>query len=141
MSMMKKNYIVSALSVLGLGVCGLNGMMNIVRAPYLMAGAIALLSGISASTVSFQFYQIPNMVSATVFPENSAVSLSLLDAAGFFMTAQVLAANTQILSKFGWSASWTFLALFFAMGGTLMMKSIEPVLLKAQKNNRASASA
>jgi hypothetical protein len=79
------------------------------------------------------------MVSSTVFSENSSVSLSLIDAAGFFVTAQVLGVNTQILSKLGWSASWTFLAMIFAFGGGLMMKGIEPILSEThQKQQHAS---
>jgi hypothetical protein len=62
-----------------------------------------------------------------------------LDAAGFFVTAQVLAANNQILGKFGWSASWTFLAMIFGIGGTVMSKAIQPVLLQAQRSSVSEA--
>jgi hypothetical protein len=139
MKMVKKNYTISLFSVLGLAVCGLGKVAHFINNSNVVAAGIALFSGIMASTVSFQFYQFPNLVSANVFPENSAVSLSLLDAAGFFVTAQVLAANNQILGKFGWSASWTFLAMIFGIGGTVMSKAIQPVLLQAQRSSVSEA--
>jgi hypothetical protein len=140
MKMVKQNYIVSLLSVLGLAFCGFNSVTKMVNNSSLIAAGIALFSGIMASTVSFQFYQFPNLVSANVFPEHSAVSLSLLDAAGFFMTAQVLAANNHVLTRYGWSGSWTFLAMIFALGGTIMSKGIQPVLLQARRNQRSTTS-
>jgi hypothetical protein len=136
MKMVKQNYMVSLLSVLGLAVCGLGGVGNILNNSIVVAAGIALFSGIMASTVSFQFYQFPNLVSANIFPDSSAVSLSLMDAAGFFVTAQVLAVNNHVLGKLGWSASWTFLAMVFALGGTVMSKAIQPVLLTARKNHK-----
>eukprot|EP00539_Tryblionella_compressa_P004229 CAMPEP_0178741162 /NCGR_PEP_ID=MMETSP0744-20121128/4980_1 /TAXON_ID=913974 /ORGANISM="Nitzschia punctata, Strain CCMP561" /LENGTH=617 /DNA_ID=CAMNT_0020393991 /DNA_START=144 /DNA_END=1997 /DNA_ORIENTATION=+ len=135
MSMVKKNYVASMLSILGLAFCGLNVVTKFVTNSNIVAACIALFSGIMASTVSFQFYQFPNLVSANVFPENSAVSLSLLDAAGFFVTAQVLAANNHVLGKLGWSASWTFLAMIFGIGGTIMSRAIQPVLVQQAQNN------
>jgi hypothetical protein len=139
-TMLRKNYRNAFLCLLGLALCGIKGMTNIgIFSNNSMAGLVALLSGIMTSTISFQYYQIPNMMASTMYPQNAAVSLSLIDAAGFFVTAQVLAVNTQILSKLGWSASWTFLAMVFAFGGTIMMKGLQPVLSKShQEQLRAS---
>jgi hypothetical protein len=142
MKMLKINYKLAFLSIVGLALCGMSshGMMSMVKIPNaVLAGMITLLSGLTASTVSFQFFQLPNLFCSTMFPENSSVALSLLDAVGFFVTAQVLAVNTNILKKFGWSASWTFVAMFFCMGGTVMVNSIKPVLSKAQENLRKVA--
>ncbi|KAG7351352.1 major facilitator superfamily transporter [Nitzschia inconspicua] len=142
MKMIRQNYVVAIVSVLGLAVCGLNRVTQTFQIPSgLVAAGIALCSGIMAGTVSFQFYQFPNLVSANVFPDNSAVSLSLLDAAGFFMTAQVLTANNHVLRHFGWSASWTFLAMIFGLGGTVMSKGIQPVLMQARRNQRKHGAA
>mmetsp|Transcript_37457 Transcript_37457/g.91064 ORF Transcript_37457/g.91064 Transcript_37457/m.91064 type:complete len:670 (-) Transcript_37457:126-2135(-) len=134
MKMIRRNYVASLISVLGLAGCAVGSMTNAFSgSSILLAAAITVLSGIMAATVSFQFYQFPNLVSSNVFPENSAVSLSLLDAAGFFFTAQILAANSKILGSFGWSASWSFLALIFGLGGTIMSKAIQPVLVGAKQ--------
>ena len=95
---------------------------------------ITLLSGIASFALSFQFFLIPNMVTATMFPEYPSVSLSWLDAAGYFFTSQVLAANSHVLGKFGWSASWAFVALAYAVFGTMMTRALEPTLVKKQEN-------
>lgn len=134
MKMIRQNYIVSLVSILGLALCGMSSIGNILGgSKSLLAALITVFAGIMASTVSFQFYQFPNLVSSNVFPDNSAVSLSLLDAAGFFFTAQVLAANSRILGSLGWSASWTFMALIFGIGGIIMTVAIQPVLLQAKR--------
>jgi hypothetical protein len=132
MSMLKKNYKLSFVSTLGLAVCGLTKVGVLVANPIAMATAITLLSGVMASTVSFQFYQIPNLVSTTVFSKHFALCLSLIDGLAFFVTAQVLMANKAILGNFGWSASWTFLAMIFGFGGSIMMKAMPPVLNQEQ---------
>jgi hypothetical protein len=137
MKLLKRNYIQAIASFLGLGVCALNVMNGWIKAPYMMAAAISLLSGLAASSISFQFAQMPNLVASNMFPENKAVALSLVDAAGFFVTSQVLSANTHVLSTFGWSASWTFLSLFLGVGTTLLMKSIHPVLTIERKKLQA----
>jgi hypothetical protein len=41
-------------------------------------------------------------------------------------------ANKAILGNFGWSASWTFLAMIFGFGGSIMMKAMPPVLNQEQ---------
>ena len=135
MNMIKQSYVVSVLSTLGLALCGVKGISKLVGGnSNLVVAAITIFSGIIASTVSFQFYQFPNLVSATVFPESSAVALSLTDAVGFFVTAGVLGVNSRLLGNFGWSTSWAFMAAIFAVGGAIMTRSIQPVLIQAKKN-------
>lgn len=130
MRMLKNNYFRTIASFTGLSICALNVVNGWVKAPLAMAGIISLMSGIAAASISFQFSQVPNLVATNMFPENRAVALSLVDAAGFFVTSQVLAANTRVLGNLGWSASWTFITLFLGLGSSLMMKSIRPVLLQ-----------
>jgi len=135
MNMIKQSYVVSVLSTLGLALCGIKGISKLVGGnSNLVVAAITIFSGIIASTVSFQFYQFPNLVSATVFPESSAVALSLLDAVGFFVTAGVLGVNSRLLGNFGWFTSWAFMAAIFGVGGAIMTRSIQPVLIQAKKN-------
>lgn len=136
MEMLKRYYIRSIASFMGLVVCSLNVMNGWIRAPYIMAAVISLLSFVAASSISFQFSQIPNLVGGNAFPENKEVALSLVDAAGFFVTSHILTANTRVLSTMGWSASWTFLALFLCLGSTLMMNNIQPVLVAERRRLR-----
>lgn len=130
MRMLKNNYFRTIASFTGLSICALNVVNGWFKAPLAMAGIISVLSGIASASISFQFSQVPNLVATNMFPENKAVALSLVDAAGFFVTSQVLAANTRVLGNLGWSASWTFITLFLGLGSSLMMKSIRPVLLQ-----------
>jgi hypothetical protein len=142
MKMIRQNYLVSLLSILGLACSAVGSMTHVIGGSNkIVAAAITVFSGIMASTVSFQFYLFPNLVSSNVFPESSAVSLSLLDAAGFFFTAQILAANSRILRSFGWSASWSFLAIIFGLGGTIMSRAIQPVLVEAKRKHRCEKDA
>lgn len=137
LAMLKRNYITAVSSFLGLALCALNVVTGWVKLPpAAMAGVISLLSGIAASSISFQFSQVPNLVASNVFKENKAVALSLVDAAGFFVTSQVLTANTRVLKTFGWSGSWAFLALFLSVGATLMTKNMGPILAKEQEARR-----
>lgn len=132
--MIKNSYIVSFLSTLGLALCGTKGVSNLVGGnKKILMGAITLFSGLIANNVSFQFYQIPNMVSSTIFPETSSVALSLTDAVGFLVTAGVMGINTLILSHFGWTACWAFLSVIFAIGGISATLAIPPVLVENTK--------
>lgn len=139
MTMIKRNYALSVLCILGLALCGVDRVKGLINNSHVEAAVITVLSGVMAATVSFQHYQFPTLASSTVFPENSSVALSLLDAAGCLVAAQVLAANSIILGRFGWSFSWAFLAAIFALGGGTMTRSIRPVLVQARKNHRRLA--
>lgn len=101
-----------------------------------LAGVISLCACLVASSVSFQFYQLPSIVARTLFSDSAAVSVSMIDAVGFFVTAQVLAANRLILGKFGWSAAWGFLAVLFGLGGKLMLQVIPSILQQAATNKQ-----
>ena len=137
MNMIKQSYVASVVSTLGLAFCGIKGVSKLVGGnTNLIAAAITIFSGIIASTVSFQFYQFPNLVSSTIFPEDSAVALSLTDAVGFFVTAGVLGVNSRLLGNFGWFTSWAFMAAIFGIGGVTMTRAIQPILIQAKKNQR-----
>ena len=133
MIMLRRNYIRAIGSFLGLGACALSVMNGWIQAPYLMAFVISGLSCLAASSISFQFSQVPVLVASNMFAENKAVALSLVDAGGFFFTSQIFAANTRILESFGWSASWTFLSIFLAIGASLMMKYLPNVLMRERQ--------
>eukprot|EP00934_Nitzschia_sp_Nitz4_P000567 Nitzschia sp. Nitz4//scaffold125_size66327//11473//13255//NITZ4_006125-RA/size66327-augustus-gene-0.6-mRNA-1//-1//CDS//3329534595//567//frame0 len=125
MALLKRNYFTAIGSFLGLGLCSIIASVPL---PYLKASMVAVFSGLAAYSVSFQFSQVPTLVSSVVFPMDKAVALSLVDAAGFLFTSQALAVNTRVLGQFGWASSWTFLSLFLGLGSSLILRSIEPIL-------------
>lgn len=139
MKMLKRNYIRAIVSFFGLALCALNVTNGWIQAPFFMAAAISALSCFAASSISFQFSQVPNLVATNMFAENKAVALSLVDAGGFFFTSQIFAANTKVLGTFGWSASWSFLAIFLAGGASLMMKYMQPVLVRERQRATPAA--
>lgn len=133
--MVKKNAVISVLSVLGLAACGTKGVSNLVGGnSNALVAAITLFSGLTASAVSFQFYQFANLMSSNIFPEHTSVALSFTDGVGFFTTAAILGINSRLVGSFGWCTSWVFIAAAFAVGGMLMTQAIQPVLVQVQAN-------
>jgi len=120
--MIRGNFRVAALSAVGLAALG-TGVGGIPSAILATAGSALL-----ASCVAFQYFQIPSLVARTAFSRHSSVSLSLMDAVAFFVTAQAMAAHKFVLNRFGWSASWMFLAGVVGVGGTLMGQAMTKVL-------------
>ncbi len=133
--MLKTTYQVAVLSTLGLAACGTQSVASMFS-PKLMMAAITLFSGLIATSVSFQFYNIPNLMSSTIFPDSTSVALSLTDAVGFLVTAGVMGVGSLVLGAFGWSATWAFMALIFTMGGASMMRAMHPVLQESFKKQR-----
>jgi len=134
MNLIRKSYVASVLSTMGLAACGVDGLSTLLGGGgSAIIAAITIFSGIIASSVSFQFYQIPAMVSSTMFPESASVALSLTDAIGFFATSVIMGLNSIVLGNFGWSASWTFMAVVFTLGGVSMTRALRPVLVESMK--------
>mmetsp|Transcript_16452 Transcript_16452/g.41273 ORF Transcript_16452/g.41273 Transcript_16452/m.41273 type:complete len:582 (+) Transcript_16452:349-2094(+) len=131
-NMIRNSYVIAGLSTFGLAACGVKTVTNMFSANVIMA-AVTLLSGFIATSVSFQFYQLPNLMSTTLFPESSSVALSLADAVGFLVTAGVMGFSSLVLGAFGWSAAWAFMAVIFSMGGATMVHAMRPILIEAAK--------
>merc|ERR1712238_522261 len=135
-----RKYFGAVLSVLGLALCGNQNLVNaFIPSKTILAGIIALLAGSMSFNLSFQVYQIPVMVASTLFEENKAVCLSLLDAFGFFLASPVWAGTSCIISGLGhngWMATWTLLATLFAIGGSIMVKVMPKILLKQAEKRR-----
>jgi len=137
MTLLKRCYVASVFSMLGLAACGIKGVSKLVGGnSNIIMAAITLFSGIIACAVSFQFYQVPNLASSTMFPESSSVALSLTDAAGFLVTAAVMGINSYVLGNFGWSACWAFMAVVFSLGGVSMTRALKLVLIEQTKKQR-----
>lgn len=135
MKMLKTTYQIAVLSTLGLAACGMQSVASMFNPKSLMA-AITLFSGLIATSVSFQFYNIPNLMSSTIFPKSTSVALSLTDAVGFLVTAGVMGVGSLVLGAFGWSATWAFMALIFTMGSASMMRAMHPILQESIKKQR-----
>ena len=135
MNMIRNNYVGAILSMLALAICGLKGVSNLVGGNITM-GAITFFSGLVAKSVSFQFYQIPNLVTTTLFSESTSVALSFTDAVSFLVTAGVMGVSGLVVGNFGWSAAWAFMALIFSLGATSTTKAVRPVVIKTTKNPR-----
>ena len=137
MNMVQNSYIVAVLSTIGLAACGVDGISKIVGGgTTTILAAITVLAGLIASSISFQFYQLPLVVSSTVFPESISVALSLTDAIGFLVTSMIMGLNSFVLGSFGWSTSWSFMALIFTFGGVSMTRALRPVFEKTTKAQR-----
>ena len=126
--------------MIGLALCGFQGL-TIGIPSMVLAGIISFCACLVSSSVSFQFYQLPSIVARTLFSDSAAVSTSMIDAVGLFLTAQVLAANRLVLGRFGWSAAWGFLAVLFGLGGKLMLQVIPSILHQAAGNKQEELSA
>ena len=104
----------------------------------LLAVTVAAMSGIIASNLSFQFYQIPAMAATAFFGQNKAICLSLLDSVGFIWAAAIWGVTGKIVAsagQYGWSLIWLMLAGMFGAGGLTMMSILPSVLQKQQQQN------
>jgi hypothetical protein len=90
---------------------------------------VTLLTGIVASSLSFQFYQIPPMTS-TIFGENKAVCMSFLDGLGFFLSASIWAVTGKTVLRMVRDLDH---AVFYGAGAALMLKML-PTILDEEKN-------
>jgi MFS family permease len=131
---LRNNYLAAVAGTLGLALVANKQLMNLLPlvggSKWMAAGLIAMLSGSVGSALSFQFYQLPNMVAGT-FGEQKIVCLSFLDALGFFLSAPIWAATGQIVSRFGnygWSTAFCMVATLFGMGGFLMLRNLDKII-------------
>jgi hypothetical protein len=74
----------AGVSLLGLVLCAAPALRSYLS-PYLMATLVALCSGFFASSVAFQFFQIPNLVSSVALAEHKAACLSFWTDWGSFL--------------------------------------------------------
>jgi hypothetical protein len=131
--MLKRSYSYAALSLLGLALCGSRAFSSF--SPGILATVAVLCAGICSSSLAFPFYQIPNMVSSAFFAENQALCLSYLDGLAFILAAPVWALSNRITNRMGWSASWGFIFLLVGVCGNVMMKAIQPILVKPSQDH------
>lgn len=119
--MLARRYGTASIAALILAASAHHGVVS----PHGLAVIVALASGAMASSLSFQFYQIPNMV-ASVYGEYQSVCLAFLDGVGYTMAAPIWALVGRIVANptLGWSGAWVLLAGLFAVGGAGMLQSL-----------------
>jgi MFS family permease len=131
--MLRRSYVVAIVSTLALAACGLPQYQKLVPSS-VMAAMIAILTAIMGSSLSFQYYQLPNVASST-FGQDDSICLSFFDALGFLVSAGVWATFGWLISNshgYGWSLGLSFLAALYAAGATLLLRQL-PELILAMK--------
>ena len=140
--MISKAYTLCAFSAVGMAICSNEWVQSIFfPSKKVLAAIIAGMTGMLSSNISFQFYQMPAMVSHT-FGANKALCLSLLDSVAYFVAAPVWATTGKIVEaggRHGWSLAWLMLAAMFAAGGRTMLNAIPSVLAQQQQHKSAPA--
>ena len=105
--------------------------------PYVSASVITACASVMASSIAFPFFQVPNMVSSVYFGEVKPVALSLIDGTGIILTAPIWRFFTKaLLPTFGWSFSWSMVALIVGLCGSVLMKTM-PTVLNMQLQQQA----
>ena len=76
------------------------------------------------------------MVSSVYFGEVKPIALSLIDGTGVILTAPIWRLFTGILlPRFGWTFSWSMVALMVGLCGSILMRSMPTVLEMQQEQN------
>lgn len=129
---LKKRYIATVAATFGLmalSKIGSGGAGGFSR--FLMPALVAIMSGIMASNISFQYFQFPAMI-AQKYGDHKAVVISFLDGFGFLLSAPIFATIGRVVPTMGWSAGWSLLGGLFGAAALLMMSSINPILKLTQ---------
>lgn len=129
--MWRARYLNAVAAAIVLALSANKGIINILQIPSIAAIIIGLASAIMASSVSFQFYHCPAIVS-NEFSRNKAICVSFIDGLGCIVTAPVFAVLSKVVSHpslgtHGWSVAWAMVAFMLAIGGTLMTSIIPSV--------------
>ena len=155
---LKKRYLTSVAATLGLTVLAHLGATGVIVNRAVISALVALMSGVMASNIAFQYFQFPAMIAQKygdhkavvirydiLFPFLYAILLlcppsnmrltiflffwfSFLDGFGFLMSAPIFATMGKIVPTLGWSSGWTVLATLFGSAALLMLTAINPVL-------------
>jgi MFS family permease len=122
-------YVKTVLATVGLAVVAFGDVAGwLPPSIILRTTLIAVLSAYMASNIAFQYYQFPPMIARSMFAEDKAVCISLLDGAGFLLSAPIFAVTSQFIPAYGWSYAWIMFAGFFAISGVILVQTLGPVL-------------
>ena len=92
-----------------------------------VASGVFVLSTAMASSVAFQFFQLPAMI-AQEYRDNKAVCISWLEGIGYLFSIPTYRFLVYIVPQHGWPIGWVMLTTIFALGGAVMLGSIGPIL-------------
>ena len=122
---LKRCYRRAVLSCLGLAACAYPPLSSLLFPNrVLWTVSVALLSGVVASSLALQFYQLPPLVSAN-FGSSKSVCLSFMDGMGFFMSATLWVGLGQLVgSPHGWTKAFVACGALFASGGLCMLNAL-----------------
>jgi MFS family permease len=117
-----------------LALCGMAGIAWLVESSgwnvnlYATAGAVFFFSSAMASTMSFEFFQMPIII-AQKYESEKAVCISFLDGFGFLFSIPVFSALGVVVPKYGWSVGWCLVAAMSLIGGIVFVQNIGPILM------------
>ena len=88
----------------------------------LVAMGVVILSAAMASTIAFQYFQLPAMIAQTYGGDNKAVCISWLDGIGYMFSIPTFRAlGVFVVPRFGWPAGWLMLSCLFFVGAIVML--------------------
>ena len=128
-SFILRRYIAASSSAIGLAILA-NETVGNYLGQYGLAAAITVVSGLLATSVGFQFYQLPIKYSPT-FGRDKAVFISWCDGVGFLLLSPFWSSISGLVANYGlqgWTFAWLIVAVFIAMGGTIMTRNLEAVM-------------
>ena len=128
----------SVMATLGLVAMAQWGARLVPSQPWLRMALVAILSGIMASNVAFQYFQFPAKIAKSKFGKHQPVVISFLDGFGFLFSAPIFALCGRLVPTWGWTSVWAMLAGLFGSAALLMMRAIGPVL-EAEKEMEEAA--
>ena len=124
-----RRYSGAVLSAVALAILA-NETVGIYLGQYGLAAAITLVSGLLATSVGFQFYQLPPKYAPT-FGRDKAVFTSWCDGVCFLLLSPFWSSLSGLVAANGlqgWTCSFLIIAAFIAIGGTIMTNSLESVM-------------
>lgn len=95
----------------------------VVLSELLVAAGVFLLTAAMASTIAFQYFQLPAMI-AQVYGggSNKAVCISWLDGIGYLFSIPTFRAlGVWVVPSYGWPAGWAMLSILFGLAATVML--------------------
>jgi len=135
---LRNRYTCNILSALILSLCANKTVASLLGVAPLVA-TVMIACFTMASSISFQFYQLPAAFSKLA-GVNQAVCISCLDAIGLLLSAPIWTVTGRIITygnrTNGWSLAWISLAMWFSFGSVLMMGATPSFLeWKRDKDN------
>ena len=129
-ALVTQNYVRATIAALALALSASEFVISNIGG--LGCATIAVLaSGLMSSSLSFQYYQFPSIISKN-FGNDRSISLALIDSVALFSSSYVLstigniASNTG-LGSYGWSTAWLFLGFCTAFGGFFTNKFLPSI--------------